>query len=449
MTGVVWFRRDLRHSDNPAWSAATRNHDQVRALFVLDPRLWRTAGSHRGPQLAAHLRALDDQLAVGGGRLRVVAGPPEVVVPAEAADAAAVYWNADYTPYARRRDALAGDSLGVPVHQLDGSVVHPPGSLVTGAGRPFRVFTPFYRRWRELPLELGPGPGRAAVDSDPGDGVPATPPPLLAGGEVAAQRRLEMFLDRVDRYSDDRDRPDLDGTSRLSVDLKFGTLSPAAVVAAVGDATPGREAFTRQLAWRDFYTEVLANHPETVRGALRPEYDAIAWQNDPESLAAWQDGLTGYPIIDAGMRQLAREGWMHGRVRMLAASFLVKDLLIDWRLGERHFRRLLLDGDVAQNVGNWQWVAGTGTDAAPYFRVFNPVTQSLKFDPAGDYIRRYVPELAGLSDQAIHAPWELGPLELAAARVTLGVDYPYPIVDHAEARRHAIAAYEKARGDAT
>jgi deoxyribodipyrimidine photo-lyase len=447
VTGVVWFRRDLRLTDNPAWSAATHRHDRVVALYVIDPHLWQNAGPHRGPQLAAHLRALDEELALLGGRLKVVAGRPEAVVPAHDADA--FYWNTDYSPYARQRDQRVGDAVSVPVHHFAGSVVHAPGSVVSGAGTAYRVFTHFYRRWSELPVQLGAAPVRVSVDSDPGDGVPETPPPLLRGGEVAAQDRLEAFLDRVDQYGDGRDRPDLDMTSRLSADLKFGTLSPRAVAVEVGDATAGREAFIRQLAWRDFYTEVMANNPDTTRRALRGEYVAIEWRDDPEGLAAWQRGQTGYPIIDAGMRQLAREGWMHGRVRMLTASFLVKDLLIDWRQGERYFREQLLDGDVAQNVGNWQWVAGTGTDAAPYFRVFNPVTQSRKFDPAGDYIRRYVPELAGLANDAIHAPWEQAPLELAAAGVTLGVDYPMPIVDHAEARRQAIAAYEDARGAAT
>jgi len=218
------------------------------------------------------------------------------------------------------------------------------------------------------------------------------------------------------------------------------------VASEVGDGSEGRRAFVRQLAWREFYAGVLVAFPETVRRALRPEFDRVVWRDDPEGLAAWQEGRTGYPIVDAGMRQLRSTGWMHNRVRMITASFLVKDLLVDWRLGERWFRRLLVDADLAQNVGNWQWVAGTGADAAPYFRVFNPVTQSRRFDPDGDYLRRWVPELAGLTGDAIHAPWTAGPLDLAAAGVILGDTYPAPIVDHAAARDRVIAAFEAARG---
>lgn len=276
----------------------------------------------------------------------------------------------------------------------------------------------------------------------------------MQGGEHAARRRLDDFADRVRRYSDERDRPDLDSTSRLSIDLKYGALGPRTVVEQLGGdtaATNGTDLsdlpawpFLRQLAWRDFYAGLMESRPDTTDRAMRPEYDSIAWRHDPAGLAAWKAGTTGYPIVDAGMRQLAGEGWMHNRVRMITASFLVKDLLIDWRIGERHFRRLLLDADVAQNVGNWQWVAGTGADAAPYFRIFNPVTQSRKFDPTGGYIRRWVPELAGVTNGAIHAPWEAGPVELAGLGVILGEDYPAPIVDHAAARARTLDAFRRA-----
>jgi deoxyribodipyrimidine photo-lyase len=264
-------------------------------------------------------------------------------------------------------------------------------------------------------------------------------------GEAGARDRLDGFLDRVDRYDRERDRPDLDTTSRLSSDLKFGTISPRRIVTEVGDATPGRESFVRQVAWRDFYAQVLVDAPESVDRSLHPAYRSISWNDDRDQFTAWCEGRTGYPIVDAGMRQLLADGWMHNRVRMITASFLVKDLLIDWRRGERYFRRLLIDGDVAQNVGNWQWVAGTGADAAPYFRVFNPVTQGRKHDPTGDYVRRFVPELAGLGTGRIHEPWTAGPTELAAAGVDLGQTYPYRIVDHATARVETIEVYGAAR----
>jgi deoxyribodipyrimidine photo-lyase len=443
--GLVWFRRDLRLGDNPAWAAATAAHDEVIALYVLDPALYEP-GSPRSNYLIVALHALDRSLADHGGRLRVRTGLPVEAVAAEAAGVEAVYWNRDVSPYSVRRDAAVEAGLSAAVNSFYGGLVHGPGTVLTGGGDVYKVFTPFYRRWSDTEWEAWPDAGEARLDSDTGDGLPEPPePPPAPVGEGAALDRLEAFADRVGRYDEERDRPGLDTTSRLSIDLKYGTLGPRTVASRLVDADA--EPFIRQLAWRDFYAHILHAFPATAHSAMRSEYDRIEWLQDPDGLEAWKQGRTGYPIVDAGMRQLAGEHWMHNRVRMITASFLVKDLLIDWRLGERHFRDLLLDGDVPQNVGNWQWVAGTGADAAPYFRIFNPVSQSKKFDPEGGYIRRWVPELAGLSKEHIHAPWEAGPLELAAAGVTLDETYPSPIVDHGMARHRTLDAYRKARGE--
>ena len=445
--GLVWFRRDLRLDDNPAWAAATDERRFVVALYVLDPRLLAAAGPYRRRQLIANLQAFDyDLFERTGGRLVVRTGDPVDLVPdaAERLGCGAAWWNADVTPFATRRDDRVRASLeaaGLAVHTSWGSLVQPPGSVLTKKGKLSKVFSAFHRTWSATDWDPWPTPGDAVVYPDPAELIPRLDAPApLPEGEGEAHRRLAAFLERVDAYDEDRDRPAVEGTSQLSADLRFGLLSPRAVVQAVGEDTPGRAAFVRQLAWRDWYAHLLLERPDLPEREVNDKTAGIPWRNVPAEISAWKGGFTGFPIVDAGMRQLRETGWMHNRVRMITASFLVKDLLVDWRVGERHFRHLLVDGDVPQNAGNWQWVAGTGLDAAPYHRVFNPVTQSRRFDPTGEYIRRWVPELARLSDEAIHAPWEVPALELAGVDVVLGDTYPSPLVDHGDARDRYLAA---------
>ncbi len=434
MTAVAWFRRDLRVADNPILALGG---DRVVPLFVIDPRLFRP-GERRTDELVRRLHGLDAVLAERGGRLRVESGPPEDVVTAVAAEVGAerIVANLDVSPYARRRDEAVADRV-----HLDGrwgTFVHPPTALRTQSGTPYRVFTPFGRSWFDAGLPE-PVDVDADLTGDVGEGLPErTGDPV---SEHAAWGRAGAWLaGPVEAYPETRDRPALDATSHLSIDLKYGSIGPAALARATGTDSEGRHAFVRQLAWRDFWAQLLWHHPETVTEPLNDRFAAFPWRDAPDDLAAWRDGRTGVPIVDAGMRQLATTGWMHNRVRMVVGSFLVKHLLIHWTEGERHFRRLLLDGDVPQNVGNWQWVAGTGADAAPYFRVFNPVRQGERFDPDGAYVRRWVPELADVPPEHVHAPWELGPLERS------GLDYPEPIVGIDEGRDRALAAYDMVKG---
>ncbi len=448
---LAWFRRDLRLHDNPAWAAAT-SRDEAVALVVLEPALLAAAGPWRRRAYLGAVAGLDRSLRSWGGALRVATGDPAEVVPRVAAEigAEAVAVNADVTRWSASRDRRVERRLQRPTERHWGTLVHPPGSVLTRAGGLSKVFTPFYRRWSERPLPAATRPGPAVVlEAPPGSTLTEQleEEPPSAWGEQEAADRLEAWLERVDYYDEHRDSVATEGTSGLSVALRFGLLSARGVAAAAGVRTPGRAAFVRQLAWRDWYAHITCEHPDIDRVALRPEYDRIAWAEGAAAEAgfeAWRAGRTGYPIVDAAMRELATTGWMHNRLRMVAASFLVKDLLIDWRRGERWFRRMLTDGDIPQNAGNWQWVAGTGPDAAPYFRVFNPVAQSRRHDPEGQYLRRWLPELARLADDAIHEPWRLAPAVLATAGVRLGVDYPAPIVDHDEARERALAAYREA-----
>jgi len=457
---LAWFRRDLRLHDHPALSAAIAAAGRVVPVFVLDPRLLDgpRSSANRTWLLLGTLRALADDLAALGAPLVVRTGRPEEVVPALAVEAGAgdVFATRDVSPFARARDRAVGEALaatGRRLHLRRGLLVVEPEEVHTDDGRPLTAFTPFSRRWAAAPRRA-PLPAPSAIPSLPGgalasDPLPADPLPtarralLPAPGEAAARDRLAAWVasTALPAYADGRNRLDADGTSRLSADLKLGTLSPLEVLLAAEGPGEGRRVFVSELCWREFYLHVLWHFPHVVRGAFRPAYDAVPWVDDPAGLAAWRDGRTGYPVVDAAMRQLAASGWMHNRARMIAASFLAKDLLIDWRRGEDHFMRHLVDGDVASNNGGWQWTAGTGTDAAPYFRVFNPVSQGRRFDPEGAYVRRWVPELARVPDAHIHEPWTMPPAVQDASGCVIGRDYPAPIVDHAFARDRALAAY--------
>ncbi len=410
------------------------------------------------------LRALDAELRARGSYLVVREGrPAEELARLQAeTSAAAVFAEADVSPYARRRDAEVASRLTLRLH--GGLTLFPPEVIHKDDGKPYVVFTPFSHAWRILPQlttdEMITAPVRIPTPPGiPGQSLRAESieaPTLFPPGEAAAQRRLAQFIERaLYDYDTNRDRMALDGTSKLSPYLRFGMLSVRAAAIATleareqarrGEAVRGAETWLNELLWREFYSYILYHFPHVRAGSFRSEYDAIVWRNDPEEFRAWQKGRTGYPVVDAAMRQLAATGWMHNRARMIVASFLTKDLLIDWRWGERHFMQQLLDGDPASNNGGWQWTAGTGTDAAPYFRIFNPVLQGEKFDPEGDYVRRWAPELARIPAPYIHRPWTLSDMQQREYGCRIGVDYPAPIVDHAAARERTLAAYKAAKG---
>jgi deoxyribodipyrimidine photo-lyase len=439
---LLWFRRDLRLGDHLALAHAA-GEGPVVPLFVLDPALLGPAGEPRQAFLFRCLRALDES---AGGRLIVRAGDPVDVVPAVAAEAEAesVMITADFGPYGRRRDHEVGAVLKAAGRRLVG-VGSPyavdPGQVVKQDGTPFRVFSPFYRGWRAHGWPAPPADPQptwaAGVGSEP---IPDDPPvdaTLPPAGEGAALARLDDFLaTQAADYADRRDRPADEATTRLSPYLKYGCIHPRTVLARLGRAK-SHEKLRSELAWREFYADVLWHTPESARQALQPKMAAMeldTGKRADERFDAWAAGRTGYPMVDAGMRQLSGEAWVHNRVRMIVASFLVKDLHIDWTRGARWFMQHLVDGDLASNNHGWQWVAGTGTDPAPYFRVFNPVTQGKEHDPDGDYVRRWVPELAGVAGAAAHEPWRL------AGGLPPG--YPERIVDHAAERLEALSRYE-------
>jgi deoxyribodipyrimidine photo-lyase len=440
----MWFRRDLRLRDHPALRAAADN-GPVLGLFVLDPVLWGAAGNARRAWLAASLRALDESM---DGRLCVRLGTPSSLVPriAQEMGAEQVHVSNDFTPYGRARDRAVVDALPGNVEGVATGTPYavPPGTVRNGSGEPYKVFTPFSKAWRahgwpdpaptprELPLRhaRNDADATAAVkDALAAPDLPDLPP----AGEDAALRRWRAFRDEaLAAYADDRNRPDLDGTSRLSPYLKLGVLHPRTLLADLaGERGKDAHTYANELAWREFYADVLWNQPRTAWHDLRPEMSRMRYDEPEDGIEAWRTGHTGYPVVDAGMRQLLAQGWMHNRVRMITASFLTKDLHVWWPVGARHFLEHLVDGDIASNNHGWQWVAGTGTDASPYFRVFNPVTQGRKFDPDGAYVRRWVPELAHLAGASAHEPWD--------APDGYAHGYPRRIVDHAAERLEALS----------
>lgn len=467
---LVWFRFDLRLADNPALAAAVALDRPIIPLFILDDDsagLWRLGGASRW-WLAGSLEALAASLERLGSRLILRNGDAASELMALALDTGAsdVFCNRVHEPWAKERDTRVAAMLkqaSIGWSSFESSLLFPPETMPGPKGVGYRVFTPFWKACLASPapsLPL-PAPKRLvapkawpASDSLERWNLRPTKPDWAKGmtemwtpGETGARSRLDGFLDEaLPHYATERDRPDHDGVSRLSPHLRFGEIGPRQIWhgvstrAAAGEGEPGAGAYLRQLGWREFSYNLLNNLSNLPHLSLQDKFERFPWRNEPLAQLAWRRGKTGYPLVDAGMRELWTTGWMHNRVRMVAASFLVKHLLQSWQSGAAWFWDTLVDADLANNSASWQWVAGCGADAAPYFRIFNPVLQGEKFDPDGVYVRRWVPELAKLPDHLIHRPWEASPLELAAAEVRLGETYPKPIVDHGAARARALAA---------
>ncbi|MCS6771415.1 MAG: DNA photolyase family protein [Kiritimatiellae bacterium] len=465
---IVWFRRDLRLHDHEALSAALKRGGSIVPVFIWAPdeeSPW-PPGSASKWWLHESLTAFDASLRELGSRLVIRRGPS-----LEALDkliretgASAIYWSRLYEPAVIERDKQIKSHLrarGIDARSFNASLLHEPWTIQTSSGKPYQVFTPFYRACQEIGDPSTPLPAPRELPScPPVDSLTIADLGLLPRipwyhgmaqswqpGETGALRRLESFSPKAPAYKVDRDRPDLESTSRLSPHLHFGEISPRMMWWAIRKAHPGgsAESYLRQLIWREFAHHLLFHFPYTATEPLRPEFRSFPWRENPAALKAWQKGRTGYPIVDAGMRELWHTGWMHNRVRMIVASFLVKDLLVPWQRGAEWFWDTLVDADLANNTLGWQWTAGCGADAAPYFRIFNPILQGEKFDPDGEYVRRWVPELASLPSPMIHRVPELPDATLRQFGIELGRDYPRPLVDHASARDVALAAFDAIR----
>lgn len=463
---LFWFRRDLRDHDNAGLALALARNAPVYCVFVFDTVILENLPSRadRRVEFIWHsVAALRVSLERRGGGLAVLHGDARRCIPELAArlGVAVVHTNRDYEPQAVVRDDAVAAALavrGIAFHDHKDQVVFEGRELVTQGGKPYVVFTPYCKAWLRALTEdriaardlyfgaLATVPQPQPMPSLETIGFQAT---NLQGlgiqpGMAGARQLLADFLPRMAQYQQARDYPGRRGVSYLSVHLRFGTVSIRELVRlARAEGGVGAQTWLNELVWREFWFSILANFPRVVDKAFRPECDRLAFDNDPSLFKAWQEGRTGYPIVDAGMRQLHATGYMHNRLRMITASFLVKDLGVDWRWGERHFANLLNDYDLAANNGGWQWSASTGCDAQPWFRIFNPVTQGRRFDPDGQFVRRYVSELARVSAPAVHSPWMLSPLEQQAAGCIIGRDYPAPVVDHAAAREKTLTRYQR------
>jgi deoxyribodipyrimidine photo-lyase len=476
---LVWYRQDLRMTDQPALFQAAATGRPVIPVYIHAPEedaTWSPGAASRW-WLHRALESLDGELRESQSRLIIRRGPTDRTLEALLRETGAdtVYWTRRYEPTAIRRDSALKTALraqGVTVESFNGQLLREPQEIANKAGGPFKVFTPFWRHYQSLgePTCPLPRPSRLSAPSTWPEGLSVDELKLnpriawdagfhaewSATPQGAAAELLQFLPERMARYNQDRDFPAEKGTSRLSPFLHFGQISPREIWRTASEQVVGRKGsgdaenaspFLRQLVWREFAHHLLYHFPHTPEEPLKPEFARFPWVNDADRLSAWQRGQTGYPIVDAGMRQLWATGWMHNRVRMIVGSFLVKDLLLSWTHGAAWFWDTLVDADLANNTLGWQWIGGCGADAAPYFRIFNPVLQSEKFDPDGTYIRRWVPELAGLRGKALHAPWEADRASLKAAGVILGGNYPEPIVDHKEARDLALEALKSISRD--
>ncbi len=474
---IVWFRQDLRLQDNPALSAARRRGGAILPVYILDEAGegdWPAGGASRW-WLHHSLAMLDESLRARGSRLLLAAGESGTVLRAlgKSAGATAVYWNRRCEPAIIARDRTIKAEMaaaGVEAKSFNAAHLFEPHTVRNKSGGPFQVFTPFWRHCLALPVDAPvklpagdlPAPARWPASLElgklnllPGRKWDAGIAAVWQPGEAAAAKRLRKFVAAaMEEYSDRRNQPDVAGTSGLSPHLHFGEIGPRQIWAAVAavskesgvfPANRGAQTFLSEVGWREFACHLLYHFPQTPTEPLRKEFAAFPWRKDAAHLRAWQTGRTGYPIVDAGMRQLWQTGWMHNRVRMIVASFLVKHLRLSWREGAAWFWDTLVDADLASNTLGWQWSAGCGADAAPYFRIFNPILQGEKFDANGDYVRRWVPELVKLPAEFIHQPWRAPMDTLAAAGVKLGHDYPQPVVDHGEARDSALTALKTIR----